>query len=474
MDTSYYSDSSASPAGGGAVAGSSSGGYGALGAAHSGSLQSGLSTLSSSMSVSSQGGGGTLRRGTMGKSKSGFRLSSLSFSRGHKSADRSTEPKEDSVGKRFFCLFSPFVFLNFIHSNYSWNIKFQNLFFIQNSSMFWITLSIAWLLDWLDWLLLRCQFDWLIDWLMIRFNFNFWLIDWSDWLIDFVFVNWDHSSMDNQRSLNWRSWSFLTPVFLGGNRCFIGSLSRGSRHLRVTFRCELHVRGFVFRVFCVWFAVLHWEMCGWPSRLCFVMYTFCLDGQFFTFFFVCVAGHEWIFGAAQIHQAERGIRQGTHSDPPGTVSDGVFFLGASVSDGLFVCCGSNLLLYGAVDNLDQFGQKTHTRTISLSIQGKLPELERSLSWNGTWVWTEVLPWRVGGGKFCLRLSIPYAFCPCGLPLFQLRDSLCYSTLLRLECRGKKRQPADFCVFFALACVSREFLNTPSCELWVPIFALEYF
>ena len=110
MDTSYYSDSSASPAGGGAVAGSSSGGYGALGAAHSGSLQSGLSTLSSSMSVSSQGGGGTLRRGTMGKSKSGFRLSSLSFSRGHKSADRSTEPKEDSVGKRFFCLFSLLCF----------------------------------------------------------------------------------------------------------------------------------------------------------------------------------------------------------------------------------------------------------------------------------------------------------------------------------------------------------------------------
>ena len=98
--------------------------------------------------------------------------------------------------------------------------------------MFWITLLIAWLLDWL---LLRVSIDWLIDWLI-------------DCICLFIFF-FNCILMDNQRSLNWRSWSFLTPVFLGGNRCFIGSLSRGSRHLRVTFRCELHVRGFVFRVF---------------------------------------------------------------------------------------------------------------------------------------------------------------------------------------------------------------------------------
>lgn len=113
MDTSYYSDSSASPAGrfpsggGGGGDGSGSSGFGsgydsATLRAHSGSLQSGLSTISSNMSISSsatQGGGGTLRRGTLSKSKSGFRLSSLSFNRSHKSADRCTDDrgKEDSV-----------------------------------------------------------------------------------------------------------------------------------------------------------------------------------------------------------------------------------------------------------------------------------------------------------------------------------------------------------------------------------------
>ena len=35
------------------------------------------------------------------------------------------------------------------------------------------------------------------------------------------------------------------------------------------------------------------------------------------------------------------------------------------------------------------------------------------------------PWRVGRGKFRLQFSIRYVFCPCGLPLFQLRDFALY-------------------------------------------------
>ena len=48
-------------------------------------------------------------------------------------------------------------------------------------------------------------------------------------------------------------------------------------------------------------------------------------------------------------------------------------------------------------------------------QGKVPELKRYVSWN------RAFSWRVGGGKFCLRFSVRCAFCPCGLPLFQLGD-----------------------------------------------------
>ena len=45
---------------------------------------------------------------------------------------------------------------------------------------------------------------------------------------------------------------------------------------------------------------------------------------------------------------------------------------------------------------------------------------KSLSWNDLWVETGAFPWRVKGGQFCLRLSIWCMFCPCGVPLFQLR------------------------------------------------------
>ena len=38
-----------------------------------------------------------------------------------------------------------------------------------------------------------------------------------------------------------------------------------------------------------------------------------------------------------------------------------------------------------------------------------------------WVETMAFSWRVGGGKFCLRFSIGCTFCPCGVPLFKLRD-----------------------------------------------------
>ena len=47
-----------------------------------------------------------------------------------------------------------------------------------------------------------------------------------------------------------------------------------------------------------------------------------------------------------------------------------------------------------------------------------------------WVETGAFPWRVGGGKFCLRFSIRCAFCPYGLPLFQLRNL--YSLFLSLH------------------------------------------
>ena len=44
------------------------------------------------------------------------------------------------------------------------------------------------------------------------------------------------------------------------------------------------------------------------------------------------------------------------------------------------------------------------------------------------VWTGAFRWRVGGGKFCLRFSVGCAFCPCGLPLFQLRDFALYTRI----------------------------------------------
>ena len=43
-----------------------------------------------------------------------------------------------------------------------------------------------------------------------------------------------------------------------------------------------------------------------------------------------------------------------------------------------------------------------------------PEFKQSLSWN------RAFSWRVRGGKFCLQFFYGCAFCPCGLPLFQLR------------------------------------------------------
>ena len=43
-----------------------------------------------------------------------------------------------------------------------------------------------------------------------------------------------------------------------------------------------------------------------------------------------------------------------------------------------------------------------------------------LSWNGTWVEAGAFPWRVGGAKFGLKFFIRCVFCPCGLPLCQLR------------------------------------------------------
>ena len=56
-----------------------------------------------------------------------------------------------------------------------------------------------------------------------------------------------------------------------------------------------------------------------------------------------------------------------------------------------------------------------------------------------WVETGAFPWRVEGGKFCLRFTMGRAFCPCGsplfcpcgLPLFQLRDFALYAFMLHL-------------------------------------------
>ena len=39
--------------------------------------------------------------------------------------------------------------------------------------------------------------------------------------------------------------------------------------------------------------------------------------------------------------------------------------------------------------------------------------------------TGAFPWRVGGGKFCLRVSNECTFCPSGLPLLQLRRFAVY-------------------------------------------------
>ena len=53
--------------------------------------------------------------------------------------------------------------------------------------------------------------------------------------------------------------------------------------------------------------------------------------------------------------------------------------------------------------------------IKLPLQGKVSELKRYLRQNGG------VPMAIrGGGKFCLRFSVRCTFCPCGLPLFQLR------------------------------------------------------
>ena len=56
------------------------------------------------------------------------------------------------------------------------------------------------------------------------------------------------------------------------------------------------------------------------------------------------------------------------------------------------------------------------------------------------------PWRVGGGTFCLRFSIRCAFCPCGLPLFQLGDFALYGETCCLSVR-KKVSTQNFIDFF---------------------------
>ena len=61
-----------------------------------------------------------------------------------------------------------------------------------------------------------------------------------------------------------------------------------------------------------------------------------------------------------------------------------------------------------------------------------------------WVETGAFPWRVGGGQFCLRSSIWCAFCPCGLPLFQLRCCFSLGT-----CRSNKINTAVESIWFPL-------------------------
>ena len=65
--------------------------------------------------------------------------------------------------------------------------------------------------------------------------------------------------------------------------------------------------------------------------------------------------------------------------------------------------------------------------------GKWPEKNSWLMVNSNtrhspWVETGAFPWRVAGDIFCLRLSIKWAFCPCGLPLIQLRPLPCQQNL----------------------------------------------
>ena len=57
---------------------------------------------------------------------------------------------------------------------------------------------------------------------------------------------------------------------------------------------------------------------------------------------------------------------------------------------------------------------------------------KSLSWHGTSVETGAFPWRVAGDNFCLRFFITWAFCPCGLPLFQLGDLPLYRHTILLK------------------------------------------
>ena len=54
-----------------------------------------------------------------------------------------------------------------------------------------------------------------------------------------------------------------------------------------------------------------------------------------------------------------------------------------------------------------------------------PYKAKSLCWSGTWAKTGAFSWRVARDKFCSRFSIRCAFCPCGLPLFRLRDFASY-------------------------------------------------
>ena len=47
-----------------------------------------------------------------------------------------------------------------------------------------------------------------------------------------------------------------------------------------------------------------------------------------------------------------------------------------------------------------------------------------------WVETGAFPWRAKGGKFYSRFPFSCAFCPSGLPQFQLRDFASYIKLVR--------------------------------------------